>query len=176
MIYRLHARGIGKKGDIFNEDSISSFESRVKKILDNKGICTLIIIGSPGTGKTSAAKEFIRRGFLSFEKEKTYVIDDLRGENGERYTKKSIRHFDHLQYGKLLILIDYRAAWYLKNADIGLFITLNEDKRLMNLKSRSPRSLRRYKKRFYRNPPIPYTYNYKDFYICKENLLTILNS
>ena len=112
---------------------------------------------------------------MSIEKDQIYVVDDLKGENGERYTKKTIRELNPSQISKLFILIDYRAARYLKKADIGLYIVLNEKERLSNLKKRSPRSFKRYRKRIYRYPPIPFTYDYKDFYICRENLLNIQN-
>lgn len=175
MLYRLHAKMIAKKGNAFSKNTKSTIHEIIIKAIQRKGSCILIIAGSPGTGKTFAAKKIIRKGFLSIEKDQTYVVDDLRGENGERYTRMSIRRLNPSQLGKLFILSDYRAARYVRRADIGLYIVLNEEQRLSNLKKRSPRSYKRYRKRFYRYPPIPFSYGYKDFYICMENLQNILN-
>lgn len=175
MLYRLYARWIAKRGINFNSETKSDFESRIKKIIKKRKSCTLIVIGSPGTGKTTAAQEFIKNGFLSFYKSQIYIVDDLTGENGERYTKKSIRKLPHAHKAKLLILSDFRAARHIKNADLGLFIVLQEEKRLSNLKKRSRRSLKRYKKRFYKYPPIPFTYNYEKFYVCRDTLLNVLH-
>jgi hypothetical protein len=175
MLYRLYARWIAKRGINFNSETKSDFESRINEIIKKRKSCTLIVIGSPGTGKTTAAQEFIKHGFLSFYKSQIFIVDDLTGENGERYTKRSVRKLPHAHKAKLLILSDFRAARYIKNADLGLFIVLQEEKRLSNLKKRSRRSIQRYKKRFYKYPPIPFSYDYKDFYICMENLQNILN-
>jgi Cdc6-like AAA superfamily ATPase len=175
MLHRLHAKWIAKRGMTFNSETKGDLESCIDEIIQRKKSCTLIVIGSPGTGKTTASQEFIKHGFLSYDKSKIYVIDDLTGENGERYTKKSIRKVTHTHEATLLILSDFRAARYIRNADIGLFIVLHEEKRLSNLKKRSQRSLKRYKNRFYRYPPVPFTYNYEKFYVCHDTLLNTLH-
>jgi len=175
MLYRLYARWIAKRSINFNSETKSDFESRINEIIKKKKSCTLIVIGSPGTGKTRASQEFTTHGFLSYDKRQIYVIDDLTGENGERYTKKSIRKLTHTHKATLLIFSDFRAARYIRDADIGLFILLHEEKRLSNLKKRSQRSLKRYKKRFYKYPPVPFTYNYEKFYVCRDTLLNVLH-
>ncbi len=175
MLHRLHAKTIATRGTILNTNTKTVLHEKIVKTIQRKGTCILIITGSPGIGKTSTAKEIIRNGFMSIEKEQIYVVDDLTGENGERYTKKTIRELNPSPLCKLFILIDYRAARYLKKADIGLYLLLHEGERLSNLKNRSPRSYKRYHKRIYRYPPIPFSYDCNDVFICRENLLNIVN-
>jgi len=138
-----------------------------------RGRCVVTFTGGPGCGKSTLARLVEEDGFFSIPAEKLFIIDDLRGPGGERYSKKQLKALIHQVRGKIFLLFDYRAAVYLKNADLCIILDLEEEQRLKNLKERSRRGYRRYRGRFYSVPPIPLRWKPKDVYVCKGiNLLT----
>jgi hypothetical protein len=176
FIYRLYAGWLYKRGRVLHKSTIDAFELHIQEIMEKKGSCTITVIGSPGTGKSTAARVVRAGGLFSIPKEKIVVVDDLFGEKGERYRVKDLKSMSGTLTGKLLILFDYRAARYLKNADIGLILMVGESERLSNLGKRSPRSLKRYRKKFYRMPPIPFTYKPLNTYVCGEDIVEMLKN
>jgi hypothetical protein len=71
-------------------------------------------------------------------------------------------------------VFDFRAARYLKGADFVVLLEMRENIRINNLKQRSGRSYRRYRKFYYRLPPVPVKVKKEAVYVCSENMLRYL--
>jgi len=101
------------------------------------------------------------------------VIDDLKGNNNERYSRKVLKEVKIEHEKCLLFIFDYRAAVYCNSADFYLIKDILEDKRLKNLKKRSMRSYKRYRGFFYRYPPIPFRVDPSKVYIWKDDSIEL---
>jgi hypothetical protein len=169
VLYRINAWRLKRKAVSMDSMKLQELVLRIEEVLDKKNICTVAVAGAPGTGKSKAARIIREQGFFRIPPERLFVIDDLKGPGGERYSRKDIDLIIKKAKGKALFMFDFRAASYLKKADFGILLHLEEKKRLMNLKSRSERSYRRYRKRYYRLPPFPLRFNSNNTYVCSEN-------
>lgn len=169
MLYRLNACRLKRKGIPLDNVRLQELVLRIEGVLEKKNICTIAVAGGPGTGKSKAARLLRERGFFTLPPERLFVIDDLKGPDGERYSRKEIDLIIRKARGKAFFLFDFRAARYLKRADFGILIHLEEEKRLKNLKKRSERSYRRYRKKYYRIPPFSLRFNHDNTYVCPGN-------
>lgn len=166
MLCRLNTRRLKRKAIPLDRARLQEFALRIEEVLYKKNICTIAVAGSPGTGKSKAARLLREKGFFTIPPEKLFVIDDLNGPHGERYTRREIDLIIKRAQGKALFLFDFKAARYLKKADFGILLHLEEEERLMNLKKRSYRSYRRYRGMYYRLPPFPLRFNPDNTYVC----------
>ncbi|HDY87757.1 MAG TPA: hypothetical protein ENH82_06515 [bacterium] len=173
MLYKIHAKSIIKKGIPLNRNNIKQIGSRVTELLSAKGSCQVIFAGGPGSGKSTLARVIKQKGFLNISKKQLVIIDDLQGPDNKKFKKKELPLLVGAYKNRVLLLFDYKAALYLKNADIGIIIVVTEEERLRNLKKRSTWGYKKYKKRFYRIPPVPFTYKQSDTYVCSGNILDI---
>jgi len=161
------------KGQLLGEKNIPVLKRRIEDTLLKRGRCVVTVAGSPGCGKSTLARRVKEDGFFSIPAEKLFIIDDLRGPGGERYSIRQLKHLMRQAGDKVFLLFDYRAAVYLKNADICIILDLEEEQRLKNLKERSHRGYQRYRGRFYIVSPIPLRWKPEDVYVCKGiSLLT----
>lgn len=172
MLYRINGKRLFKRGIYLDKENIPKLIRKIKETVQQKGNCLVCITGSPGSGKSRIANFVKKNGFFSIPQKELLVIDDLRGPNGEQYQKRDLRMIVKTLRGIVILLFDFRAARYLRRADMGIMLRVDEEKRLQNLMNRSNRGYRRYKKKFYRIPPVPFTFNKGNFYICSEGLLT----
>lgn len=157
-------------------ERVPELAAEIERVIEEKGAYTVAVAGSPGTGKSKAARFIREHGFFTIPPEKVFVIDDLRGPEGERYRRQELAGMEERAVGKVLFLFDFRAARYLKRADLGILLQPGEKERIENLKKRSPRSYRRYGKRFYRFPPVPRRFKQGSLYICRENFHDMLGA
>ncbi len=173
MLYRLNTKRLINNGIRVNKNNITTISGRITAALNSKGSCMVVFTGGPGCGKSTLARIIKQKGFLNIPKKQMVVIDDLRDHDNKQYTRKDLSFLIDTLKDKVLLLFDYKAALYLKKADICILIVINEEERLSNLKKRSAWGYKRYKKRFYRTPPIPFTYKKSDIYVCSGSILDI---
>lgn len=173
MLYKINAKRLINKSTRLNKGNTSSFEKRINDLLTAEGFCRVVFAGAPGCGKSTLARAIKQKGFLNIPKKQMVVIDDLRDHDNKKYNRKDLSFLIDTLKDKVLLLFDYKAAMYLKKADICILIVINEEERLSNLKKRSAWGYKKYKKRFYRTPPIPFTYKKSDIYVCSGRILDI---
>ena len=176
MLHRFHAKRLINKGISLNTDNVREFETRINSSLMEKGSCIVAFIGSPGSGKSTLARRFRKEGFLSYPKESIFVIDDLFGPDGERYRRKDLLKLMRVKDKKLFLLFDFRAAKYFPRADIVILLMVAEKERLQNLQRRSSWGYKKYKKGFYSIPPIPFSINESNIYICFQDCLEMFSN
>ncbi len=174
LLYKLNTkRLIDKCVDLGNKNSLS-IVTKINKILLRNRNCVIAVAGSPGSGKSTVARWIKDRGFLSFSREKLFVVDDLRGPNGERYSRRDVRSLGGALRDRIIMIFDYRAALYLKNADLCFVLQLNEDERKRNLQLRTSRAFKKYSGKFFRFPPVPFTFTRQNIYSCSKNFLKLI--
>ncbi len=174
MINKINTKILIKKGILLNKQNIALLDRGIKGYLASKGHCLVAYIGSPGSGKSTLAREVRQRGFLSFPKDKLVVVDDLRGTVNKKYRRKDIPALIETLNNRILLMFDFRAALYLRKADIVIIAMVKEEERLQNLKKRSAWGFKKYKRRYYRTPPIPITFNKRNIFICPGEVLDLL--
>jgi predicted ATPase len=155
------AAGLGPKDAL-------SLEKRINEIMHEQGNCVIAVSGSPGSGKSTIAARVKEEGFLSFGRDTLFVVDDLRGPNGERYSRRDIKKLSGTIPKRILMLFDYRAALYLKRADMCFILRLDEDERIRNLQQRSARSFKKYRNKWYGIPPIPFSFKKEKVFSCSK--------
>ncbi|MCK5568072.1 MAG: hypothetical protein KAJ15_00035, partial [Spirochaetes bacterium] len=163
-----------KKGIHLNKKNINQLGERIRESLTCKGRCLVAYIGSPGSGKSTIARLIRQHGFLAIPKEQLFVIDDLRGPDNRKYRRKDLPALIETLNNRVLFMFDFRAAIYLKRADIGILALVGEEERLQNLKKRSAWGFKKYKRRYYRTPPIPIAFNKRNIFICLGDVLNLL--
>jgi hypothetical protein len=173
LFRRLNSIRLMRLGTCLTEENIESFVQRIRHVIRERGHCVIAVSGSPGSGKSVYANSIRRNGFFSFSKERVSVIDDLKGNNNERYSRKVLKEVKIEHEKCLLFIFDYRAAVYCNSADFYLIKDILEDKRLKNLKKRSMRSYKRYRGFFYRYPPIPFRVDPSKVYIWKDDSIEL---
>ena len=173
MLYRLNTKRLINNGIRVNKNNITEIREKITAALNNKRSCQVVFTGGPGCGKSTLARIIKQRGFLNIPKKQIVIVDDLRGRDNIKYRSKDLPLLNEKLRDKVLLLFDYKADIYLKKADTCILIVINEEERLNNLKKRSAWGYKKYKRRFYRNPPIPFTYKKSNTYICSGNFLDI---
>ena len=139
-----------------------------------RGRFSIAVAGGPGCGKTEAARILRERGFPPFKGEELIVIDDLRGPGDRRYRKRDVTALADETERKALVVLDYRACLYLRNADLTIIVAMDEERRLANLRRRSARSAKRYGGRRYGTPPAPRGLDERRVFVCRESLPELL--
>ena len=175
MLYKIHTKRLIKKGISLNKNNTSQLSSRIEEFLKKKNRCVVLVVGSPGSGKSTLARFIKQKGFLTIPEKQLVIIDDLRGQDKKKYRKQELPILIRNLRNQVLVLFDYRAALYLKRADIVLLTLIKEEERLRYLKKRSAWGYKTYKRRFYRTPPVPFSYDKKRLYICAGDILNIFN-
>ncbi|KPJ84315.1 MAG: hypothetical protein AMS17_16415 [Spirochaetes bacterium DG_61] len=170
MLRRLNAARLVKKGTCLTRKNVDSFIERIKDVIRKNGRCVIAVTGSPGSGKSVYADFFRKKGFFSFPKDSVSVIDDLRGNNDERYSRKELSIG---QDKNILLIFDYRAVLYYRGANFIVILDIGEKKRLENLKNRSMKSYKRYKGFYYRYPPMPFYVDSSRVYILKDDTVEL---
>ncbi len=168
LVHKINALRIIKKALKLDEKNIPSLVRRIEGFFSERGGCVISVTGAPGCGKSTLARRAKEEGLFSIPAEKLFIIDDLRGPEGERYSRRQLKTVIRQAGDKVVLLFDYRAAVYLKNADICIILGLEEEQRLKNLKVRSHRGYRRYRGRFYSISPIPLRWNPQNVYVCRN--------
>ncbi len=166
LVRKIYALRIIKKAPNLDEHNTQSLERRIESLFLERGSCVILVTGAPGCGKSTLARRAKEEGFFSTPAERLFIIDDLRGPGGERYSRRQLKTVMRQAGNKVVLLFDYRAAVYLKNADICIILDLEEEQRLKNLKVRSYRGYRRYRSRLYSISPIPLCWNPQNVYVC----------
>ena len=174
MLYKLNTKRLIKKGIHLNKKNINQLGERIRESLTSKGRCLIAYIGSPGSGKSTIARLIRQHGFLAIPKEQLFVIDDLRGPDNRKYRRKDLPALIETLNNRVLFMFDFRAAIYLKRADIGILALVGEEERLQNLKKRSAWGFKKYKRRYYRTPPIPIAFNKRNIFICPGDVSDLL--
>lgn len=162
-----------KRAISLEKENVLQIREKVEHYLGSKGHCIVLFIGSPGSGKSTLARYFREHGFFSIPKERLIIIDDLKGPEKKKYNKKELLQVADTLDNRVLLVFDYRAAQYVRNADIGIVLIVSEEERIRNLQKRSSWSLKKYRRSLYRFPPIPFTYNDKSIYILSINSFEI---
>jgi hypothetical protein len=174
LLYKLNTkRLIDKCVDLGNENSLS-LVTKINEIVLQNGNCVIAVAGSPGSGKSTIARWIKDRGFLTFSREKLFVVDDLRGPDGERYRRRDVRSLGNSLRDKIIMIFDYRAAIYLRKADLCFVLQLNEDERRRNLRRRTSRAFNKYSGKFFRFPPVPLTFTRQNIYNCSKTFIKML--
>ena len=174
MLYKINTKRLIKKGVLLNKKNIYQLSERIRESLTSKGRCLVAYIGSPGSGKSTIARLIRQHGFLTIPKEQLFVIDDLRGPENIKYRRKDLPALIETLNNRVLLMFDFRAAIYLKSADIGILALVGEEERLQNLKKRSAWAYKKYKTRWYRMPPVPFSFNKNNFYVCSGKIIDLL--
>jgi predicted ATPase len=164
VLYKINAKRLIKRSVFIDEKGAAQLTGRIRGCLKSNGICVVACAGSPGSGKSTLARLVKEKGFLSIPKEQLFVVDDLKGPGKQRYRRKDLPELINNLNDKVLLLFDYRAALYLKKADIGIIGIVNEEDRLNYLKNRSSWAYKKYKSRYYSVPPVPFTFKNDDIY------------
>ncbi len=173
LIRKINALRVVSEAQVMGEKAIPVLERRIEDALSKCGRCIIAVAGGPGCGKSTLARRVKEEGLFYIPAEKLLIIDDLRGSAEEHYSRRQLKTVIQKAVDKVVLLFDYRAAVYLKNADICIILDLKEEQRLKNLKARSNRGYRRYRGRFYSVPPIPLRWTPEDVYVCGDiGLLT----
>lgn len=175
LLYKINTKRLVKRAVFLDEKNIVFLEKRIKKAVETKGRCVVAVGGGAGSGKSTLARFIKKQGFLSIPKNELFIVDDLRGPEGERYKRKDLGAIVDSINKKVFLLFDFRAALYLKRADICILFMLEEAERVENLKKRSLGRYNKYKKRYYSVPPTPFSLKTEDTYIVSENIFTILD-
>jgi predicted ATPase len=173
VLYKINAIRLIKKSVTLDEQGVSQLTGRIMECLNSKGRCVIACAGSPGSGKSTLARLVRKRGFLSIPVEKLFVVDDLKGPGKEKYSRKDLPALVNNLKGLVLLLFDYKAALYLKKADIGIIGIVSEKDRLSRLKNRSAWGYKKYRKKFYRVPPIPFNFKKENIYTYPGNNLGV---
>jgi len=139
MFYKLNTKRLLKKGVYLNKNNFNSLKKDIYDIYEKNGKVVILFIGSPGSGKTKVASWIHNNGFLSLSKDQLCIIDDLCGEDNRRYNKSELKTFTEKIKNKIVIIFDYKAAVYIRNPDLIIYLSIDEKRRLMNLKKRSRR-------------------------------------
>jgi len=158
MVRRIHAKRLIKNGVVLDDKSIEEVKFKLKNIINTHRRALIGILGSPGSGKSTMAKKISEKGFLGIPPEKILLLDDLRDQAGKQYRLRELKRVARSLSDKVLVLVDYRSAVYLRNLDFLIVLPVDEKERLRNLGKRSPRSLKRYGKARYSVPPIRLCY------------------
>ena len=167
FIHKLHALRVLKSSPVLDKRTVGILARRVEEIRTEGGKFLVAIAGGPGCGKSTLARHVKKQGLLTRPPEEFFVIDDLRGPEGERYSKRQVRTVIDTVADKTVLLFDYRAAEYVKNADLVIILAVDEDRRIRNLKNRSHRGYRKYRGRMFSVSPIPLRLK-SEVYICRE--------
>ncbi|MBA7535061.1 hypothetical protein ES705_27311 [subsurface metagenome] len=144
MLYKTNTKRLIKKGIPLNKENVQQINAKIREFLQQKGHCVVAFIGSPGSRKSTLARFARQNGLLSIPEDKLLVIDDLCGPNNERYRRKDLRTLINALNNKVLLLFDFRAALYVKKADIGIIMLISEENRAQNLKRRSAGGYKKY--------------------------------
>ncbi len=173
LIHKINTLRLIGKAQVLGRDNVSSLVRRIESLLSERGSCVIAVTGGPGCGKSTLAHRVKEDGLFSRPAEYFFIIDDLRGPGGERYSRRQLITVTRQARDKVVLLFDYRAAVYLKKADLCIVLVLTEEQRLKNLKARSHRGYRRYRGRLHSVSPVPLRWKPEDVYVCSDiGLLT----
>jgi replication-associated recombination protein RarA len=171
LLNKINAKRLINKCIRLNKGNTDLLEKRINDLLTAKGCCYAVFTGAPGCGKSTLARAIKQKGFLNLPKDRQLVIDDLRGPDNKKYSRKELSSLIDTIKDRVLLLFDYKAALYIKKADFCLILDIDEEERMNNLKKRSAWGFKKYKSRFYRTPPVPLYYNKNNTFICSGNIL-----
>lgn len=171
MLYKINAKRLINKSTHINKGNLIQIEKRITDTLTAKGSCHVVVTGAPGCGKSTLARTIKQKGLLKIPKEQLFIIDDLRGSGRKKYKRKELPILVEALKDQVLLLFDYKAALYLKKADFGVILVIDEKERLNNLRKRSAWGFKKYKNRFYGTPPIPFTFRKRNIYVCSGDVL-----
>jgi hypothetical protein len=167
FIHKLHALQLLSSAPVLDARTIMSLTRRMEKVRTEEGKCVIAVVGGPGCGKSTLARHVKKEGLICRPPEDFFVIDDLRGPDGERYSKRQVREVVGKIRNKIVLLFDYRAAVYLRDADFCIVLAVDENRRIQNLKNRSSRSYKKYRNSIFKVSPMPLRWK-EDVYICRE--------
>jgi hypothetical protein len=175
MLRRLKAARAARGATPLTRETIGLLQDRIGKIVAERGRCVIAVAGSPGSGKSRCASRIGERGVFSYPPRSVTVIDDLKTPEGTRVSRGGLYKALHAEGRILGFLFDYKAALYLRRADLCILLMVTEGARLDNLRKRSPRSRKRYGKARYRFTPLPlFAPHPGSLFVCTEDLATLL--
>lgn len=167
FIRKLHTRQLLTRAPVLDERSVEILTRRLKTLRTEEEKYLIAITGGPGCGKSTLARHVKREGLFARPPQDFFVIDDLRGPEGERYSKRGLKELIEKKRNKIILVFDYRAAEYVRDANLCIVLVVDENRRIQNLKNRSHRGYRRYGNRMFSVSPIPLKRK-SDVYICRE--------
>ena len=175
MLRRLKAARAARRATPLTRETVGLLQDRIGKIVAERGRCVIAVAGSPGSGKSRCARRIRERGVFSYPPRSVTVIDDLKTSEGTRVSRGGLNKALQADGRVLGFLFDYRAALYLRRADLCILLMAPEGARLDNLRKRSPRSRERYGKARYRLTPLPlFPPRPGLLFVCTEDLAALL--
>jgi hypothetical protein len=174
VLRRYKTAGLARRAARDTRNSAVSLRDRIVRIVEEKGRCVVAVAGSPGSGKSRCAVYIGEKGVFSYPARSITVIDDLRTSEGLKLARGGLANTLRNDASTLVFLFDYRAALYLRRADVCVLVVPLEESRLENLKRRSRRSSLRYGGWRYRYPPFPLLPPYPRFlFVCTGDPLAL---
>lgn len=155
MLRRYKTAILARRATCSTRNSAVSLRESIADIIDENGRCIVAVAGSPGSGKSRCAGYIRENGVFSYSSRSITVIDDLRTQQGLKIARGGLADRLKNDSNPLVFLFDYKAALYLRRADVCVLVVPPEESRMENLKRRSMRSYRRYGGGRYRYPPYP---------------------
>jgi len=175
MLRRLKAARAARRATPLKRETVGLLRDRIGEIVAERGRCVIAVAGSPGSGKSRCARRIGERGVFSYPPRSVTVIDDLKTPEGTRVSRGGVYKALQAEGRVLGFLFDYRAALYLRRADLCILLMAPEGARLDNLRKRSLRSRERYGKAHYRLIPLPlFAQRPGSLFVCTEDLAALL--